>query len=112
MGNIYAYLAKQNLTVVGGADPNVGLGGWLTGGGHSPLSGKYGLGSDNVVQLELVTPRGEIVTANECQHPDLFFAMRGVSISPRSGHLAPQTKLLTPFPRAAVLPSASFCLRL
>ena len=88
MGNLYAYLAKQNFMVVGGADPNVGLGGWLTGGGHSPLSGKYGLGPDNVVQLELVTPRGEVVTANECKNPDLFFAMRGVGVP-----LSPQATL-------------------
>lgn len=28
--------------------------------------------------MEVVTPEGEIVVANECQNQDLFWAMRGV----------------------------------
>ena len=27
----------------------------------------------------MVTPQGEIVTANECKNKDLFWALRGVS---------------------------------
>ena len=80
-GEIYDFVAKQNQTLVGGADPNVGVGGWLTGGGHSPLSAKYGLGVDNTLEMVVVTPEGKTVVANECQHADLFWAMRGVSRS-------------------------------
>jgi hypothetical protein len=33
-----------------------------------------------VLQIELVTAEGEIITANECQNQDYFWAMRGVCI--------------------------------
>ena len=77
-GEMYDFVSKWNRTLVGGADPNVGLGGWLTGGGHSPISAKYGLGVDNTLEMVVVTPTGEVVVANECQNVDLFWAMRGV----------------------------------
>ncbi|KAF7559013.1 hypothetical protein G7046_g5140 [Stylonectria norvegica] len=62
---------------VDGMGPEVTLGGYLTGGGHSPLSHIYGLGSDQVYEVEMVTPAGDIITANECQNTDLFWAVRG-----------------------------------
>jgi FAD/FMN-containing dehydrogenase len=79
MRDIYTRAAADNFTVVGGADANVGVGGYLTGAGHSPISAKYGLSTDNVLEMELVTPEGDIIIANECQNEDLFWAMRGVS---------------------------------
>ena len=78
MGEIYTKVAAYDMTIVGSADPNVGLGGYLTGGGHSPLSIKYGLGADNVLQLSVVTPEGRLRTANACHNPDLFWAIKGV----------------------------------
>lgn len=77
--NIYPVVAAAGRLVVGGGDPDVGVGGYTTGGGHSPISAKYGLAADNVLEMELVTPMGDIVTANANQHSDLFWAMRGVS---------------------------------
>jgi hypothetical protein len=59
----------------------VTMGGYLTGGGHSPLSAMYGLGADQVYQVEMVTPMGDIITANECQNTNFFWAVRGVSVS-------------------------------
>lgn len=64
--------------IVGGSSATVSVGGYLTGGGHSVLSGMYGLGADTVLQLEMVKPDGSVVVANECQNQDLFWAMRGV----------------------------------
>jgi FAD/FMN-containing dehydrogenase len=72
-------VSKYNVTFVGAADPNSGLSGYLTGGGHSPLGSEYGMASDNVLQLLLVTPTGHVLTANPCQNTDVFGAMRGVS---------------------------------
>lgn len=63
--------------VVSGAFPTVSLGGFLSNGGHGGLSAKYGLGADMVQEIELITPQGEIITANECQNQDYFWAMRG-----------------------------------
>lgn len=79
MGEIYELLAEHNMTVVGGADPNVGLGGLLTGGGHSPISSEYGLAVDNTEQMWVVIPSRDLVLANRCQNEDLFWAFRGVS---------------------------------
>jgi FAD/FMN-containing dehydrogenase len=78
MGSMYEQLDKINRTVVGGTGATVSAGGYLTSAGHSILSPKYGLGADQVLEMEVVTPSGDIVIANECQNKDLFWAMRGV----------------------------------
>lgn len=79
VADIYYESDKHNQTVVDGLGPEVSMGGYLTGGGHSPISHIYGLGSDQVYEVEMVTPEGEIIIANECQNSDLFWAVRGVS---------------------------------
>jgi FAD/FMN-containing dehydrogenase len=68
----------RNLTFVSGGAGSGGSGGYLTGGGHAALSSTYGLAADQVLEMEIVTPGGEILTINECQDTDLFWAMRGV----------------------------------
>lgn len=75
--DIYAYAAERNLTVVGGGDPNVGIGGWIMGGGHGPISSLYGLGADQVLQMEVVTADGEYRVIDDACCPDLFWALRG-----------------------------------
>lgn len=35
------------------------------------------MGADNIIEAEIVTPAGELVTANAFQHKDLFWAIRG-----------------------------------
>ncbi|KAH9883435.1 FAD-binding domain-containing protein, partial [Xylariomycetidae sp. FL2044] len=77
IGKLYRELDRLNQTVVGGGSSSVSVGGYITGGGHSLLAPRYGLAADQVLQLDLVTPMGEILTANECQNQDLFWAMRG-----------------------------------
>jgi hypothetical protein len=69
--------SDRGLMVVSGAFGTVSLGGFLSNGGHGGLSAKYGLGADMVQEIELVTPGGEIIVANECQNTDYFWAMRG-----------------------------------
>lgn len=80
----YTQLDALNQTMVGGGGKTVGVGGYLTGGGHGLLSAQHGLGADQVLELEVVTPTGKIVIANECQNQDLFWAMRGVSANESS----------------------------
>ncbi|EUC60507.1 FAD-binding domain protein [Rhizoctonia solani AG-3 Rhs1AP] len=76
--DVYRAAEEHNVTVVGGAGYSVGAaGGWVQGGGHSPISGLYGLGVDNTLQFKLVKPDGQIVMANKCQNQDLFWALRG-----------------------------------
>ncbi|KAI1170389.1 hypothetical protein F4777DRAFT_569286 [Nemania sp. FL0916] len=70
---------KYNVRLVGGSSPSVGVaGGFTTGGGHSPLSGHYGLAADNVLEWEVVTPNGQHVVAKpQGEYADLYWAMTG-----------------------------------
>ena len=48
-----------------------------TGGAHSPISSWYGMGADQVLEMEVVTADGEYRIINEKAYPELFWAMRG-----------------------------------
>ncbi|PGH17040.1 hypothetical protein AJ79_01424 [Helicocarpus griseus UAMH5409] len=75
---IYKAASKKGRVVVGGEGETVGvMGGYIQGGGHSPLSSMYGTGADNVLAFEVVTPDGQFVTANFTHNSDLFWALRG-----------------------------------
>ncbi|KAG8666631.1 hypothetical protein FPOAC2_11747 [Fusarium poae] len=75
---LYEAADKYGATVVGGEGMSVGYaGGYLAGGGHSPLSSIYGLGADQVMSIQVVTADGRFLTANEWQNTDLFWALRG-----------------------------------
>ncbi|KAI1111673.1 FAD-binding domain-containing protein [Nemania sp. NC0429] len=74
----YKFADSHGLMVVGGNCPTVGLaGGFTQGGGHGPLASKYGLSADQVLEWEVVTGTGEIITATATQNEDLFWALRG-----------------------------------
>ncbi|KAI9151441.1 6-hydroxy-D-nicotine oxidase-like protein [Paramyrothecium foliicola] len=75
--DLYMVAAKHSTVVLGGAAKSVGIGGYITGGGHSMLASTYGLAADNVLEIEVVTPQGKILTVNEDRHADLFWALRG-----------------------------------
>lgn len=90
VSDIYEQLNLYNQTAIDGMGSEVTMGGYITGGGHSPLSHIYGLGADQVYEVEMVTPKGEIITANECQNTDLFWAVRGVSIKSHHGSKIPK----------------------
>jgi len=77
-GQIYTAASDLNLTFVGGTGDTIGLGGYVTGGGHSPLNAMLGLAADQVLEMQVVLASGEIVKANEKLNRDLFWAMRGV----------------------------------
>ncbi|KAF7556408.1 hypothetical protein G7Z17_g1471 [Cylindrodendrum hubeiense] len=75
---VYEAAEKYGVTVVGGEGMSVGYaGGFLAGGGHSPMSPLYGLGADQILSLEVVTADGRFLTANSNQNTDLFWALRG-----------------------------------
>jgi len=71
----FSYL--QNRMVVSGWSPTVGIAGWSLGGGHGPYNTHYGLGADNLVELEVVTSDGKVVIANNMDNSDLWQALRG-----------------------------------
>ncbi|CAI9632887.1 unnamed protein product [Alternaria burnsii] len=75
---IYKAAAEKGRIVVGGEGETVGvMGGYIQGGGHSPLTGLYGTGADSVLSMEVVTADGEFVVANSTSNTDLFWALRG-----------------------------------
>ncbi|KAF1953113.1 FAD-binding domain-containing protein [Byssothecium circinans] len=78
-GDVYETLLGYGVCVVGGRDGNVGIGGYLTGGGNSYYTGRYGWGIDNVANFEVVLADGSIVNANPKSHSDLFKALKGGS---------------------------------
>jgi FAD/FMN-containing dehydrogenase len=67
----------HGLAVTGGAISTTGIGGYTLGGGLGWLMAKYGLAADNLVGVELVTARGEVLDVGAESHPDLFWALRG-----------------------------------
>jgi hypothetical protein len=62
------------ITSVGSVAP---AGGYGQTSGHSPLSSKYGLGSDQFLEFKVVTADGELKVANKLVNSDLFWALRG-----------------------------------
>ncbi|KAJ6592868.1 FAD-binding domain-containing protein [Mycena capillaripes] len=75
---VYKFADDNGSMFIGGYAQTVGAsGGWMMGGGHSVLSPAFGLGVDRVLEIKIVTPDGELRTANACQNTDLFWALRG-----------------------------------
>jgi FAD/FMN-containing dehydrogenase len=76
-GELNAATAEHGLAVTGGAVSTTGIAGLTLGGGLGWLMAKYGLASDNLLAVELVTADGEILEVSAESHPDLFWALRG-----------------------------------
>ncbi|KAK0744779.1 hypothetical protein B0T21DRAFT_407853 [Apiosordaria backusii] len=75
--DVAEHLTPLGLAVVGGRASTVGVSGLILGGGISFFSGQRGWACDNVIEYELVTAKGDIVTANKSHNKDLFWALRG-----------------------------------
>jgi FAD binding domain/Berberine and berberine like len=75
--DLYNRLAANGLAVPGGSCPTVGVAGLTLGGGVGVLSRAYGLTSDNLEAVQIVTADGQIRTCNATQDSDLFWACRG-----------------------------------
>jgi len=77
----YSKAHKSGLFVMGAQHGGVSvIGGWMQGGGHNPFLTLHGFGSDQVVEIEVVTPTGQYKKVNQCSSgtdADLFWAIRG-----------------------------------
>jgi FAD/FMN-containing dehydrogenase len=66
------------LATPGGLVSTTGIAGLTLGGGSQTwLIRKYGSAADNLVSADVVTEKGELLTASESQNEDLFWALRG-----------------------------------
>ena len=68
---------EHDLALSTGDTQSVGLGGLTTGGGIGFMVRRYGLALDNLLSAQVVTAAGDILTASDDEHPDLFWAIRG-----------------------------------
>lgn len=78
LGETYWQLHARGRWYSGGTCPNVGMGGYLLGGGHGPYDGRLGLGCDALEEVTMVIRDGDIIKANRTLRQGLFWAMCGV----------------------------------
>lgn len=69
--------APYGLAPLSGSITDVGVVGYTTGGGLGPMARTYGLASDLVRAIEVVTGDGVLRRVTPTEHPELFFGLRG-----------------------------------
>jgi FAD/FMN-containing dehydrogenase len=70
-------LSELGLAALHGSSPDVGIAGYSLGGGMGWLARKYGLQTNSVTALELVTADGRARRVDAEHEPELFWALRG-----------------------------------
>jgi len=76
-GELMAVAGEYGLVGIAGSAADVGVVGYTLGGGLSWFGRRYGFSAHNVVSIELVDARGEVVTVTASSDPELFWALRG-----------------------------------
>ena len=77
LGDMDRATQAHGLATTAGTVSHTGASGLTLGGGYGRMSRKYRLACDNLMEVELVTADGQLRRANEEEHPDLFWALRG-----------------------------------
>jgi hypothetical protein len=77
LGEFIHETQTYGLATTTGIVSHTGLAGLTLGGGMGWLAGKYGLTIDNLLAVDIVTADGQLLTASETEHSDLFWAVRG-----------------------------------
>jgi FAD/FMN-containing dehydrogenase len=77
IGELDEETQKFGLATPMGVVSETGIAGLTLNGGIGWLRRKYGLSSDNLVSVDLVTADGRFLTASETENPDLYWGIRG-----------------------------------
>ncbi len=77
LGDLDAATQEQGLAAPVGVVTKTGIAGLTLSGGIGWLRRKHGLSVDNLLEAEVVTARGEVVTASADENEDLFWGLRG-----------------------------------
>jgi FAD/FMN-containing dehydrogenase len=75
--DVAAGLTPYGVYFPGGRCPTVGVSGLTLGGGWGFSCRHLGMTCDSLLSTDVVTASGDIITASETEHPDLFWAVRG-----------------------------------
>jgi FAD/FMN-containing dehydrogenase len=73
----HAVTTEGGRYVQGGGCTTVGVAGLVLGGGFGTYSKRFGTGAAGLIEAEIVTADGQVLVVNECNHPDLFWALKG-----------------------------------
>lgn len=73
-------VTKGGRYVQGGGCATVGVAGLIQSGGFGSFSKYYGLAAAGLIEAEVVTADGSVRVANGCTNPDLFWAVKGLSL--------------------------------
>lgn len=76
-GQLTQALDPDRVVVGFGDSATVGIGGITLGGGIGYMTRKFGLTMDSLIAAEIVTASSSILTVDENNHADLFWALRG-----------------------------------
>ena len=98
--DVYAGLAARGATMPAGSCPSVGIAGHALGGGMGLAGRAWGLTTDNLLAVQLVTADGRVRSVDRRTDPDLLWALRGGG----GGNFGVATQLqfrLRPLPRGA-----------
>lgn len=74
---LYEALGELGYPFPGGGCPTVGVPGLALSGGWGYSARLLGLACDNLVEVEMINYKGEIIVATEKSNEDLFWALRG-----------------------------------
>jgi hypothetical protein len=76
-GKVLEKAQEHGLAPLLGSSPTVGAVGYTLGGGLGWLARKYGLSSDSVLALEVVSADGRMLRSSQKENHELFWALRG-----------------------------------